>query len=205
MESAVDAGVDDDGSNSDGDSSHSSNKSSSQNSDLSWVQLIEIDVEIGVFEWNGESEEKYECKDSNTVPNIDLFLYFSLLPDEDEGHGADESEEEASIGSCSSFDSGDHDITERIGYNFWDSNNQSIDIEAEVKLIEHQSWGIELKDNGTLHDNQHDGHQPKWFKSEQIENREPFSFFMHLSLKFQFIHCFYLSYLFDIHLEMLFI
>ena len=81
--SAVDAGVDDDGSNSDGDSSHSSNKSSSQNSDLSWVQLIEIDVEIGVFEWNGKSEEKYEYKYSNTVSNIDLLVSLALFPDED--------------------------------------------------------------------------------------------------------------------------
>ena len=90
---------------------------------MSRVQFIEIDIEIGVFEWDGKSEDKDKWENTYAISNIDLLVDLALFPDEDQDYGADEIEEETYVGGCPSFDSCDHEIAEGIRDDLWDSNN----------------------------------------------------------------------------------
>lgn len=58
----------------------------------------------------------------------------------------------------SSFDSDDHVVAEGVGYDLGHPDDESVDEDVELELIEHQSWSIELKDNGTLENRQHNSH-----------------------------------------------
>ena len=50
-------------------------------------------------------------------------------------------------------------------------------------MVQHQRRGVELENNGTLEDNQHESPASERIVSEQIENRECFFLFMALTFK----------------------
>ena len=141
----ADAKLDDEGSNCHSYSSHCCHKTSAQYPHLRGVQFIEIHIEISVLKGNGKSEDEDKCKDSYTVANVDLLLHLPLFPNEDHGERADESEEEASVGGCFSFDSGDHPVGEGEGQEGGDADDEAVDEEVEVELVQHQGWGVELE------------------------------------------------------------
>ena len=81
----ADAKLNDKGSNCHRNSSHCCHKASAQNPHLCGVQFIEIHVEISVLKGNSKSEDEDKHKDTYAIANVDLFLSFTLFPNEDHG------------------------------------------------------------------------------------------------------------------------
>ena len=88
LESAVNAGIDDLGRDDDNDGSPSFDESDSNDSDLGWIQLVDINCVNIEGVTDDEFDEEDEEKDENIGPNVsDLSLI--LVPDKNQHEGAD--------------------------------------------------------------------------------------------------------------------
>jgi hypothetical protein len=82
---------------------------------LGRVQLVEVDVEKGVFDRYGESKDENEDQDTNALSNIRILIF--LIPHKDEDCRANKGSSKTNIGYQSPLALHDDEVANGVGNN----------------------------------------------------------------------------------------
>jgi hypothetical protein len=150
------AEIDDFGGEDDYPFSHEGYNTGADHSGLSGENLVLIDIEDGELEGNGQLEEEDKRQYDDLYVVLDL-LTAALLPDEDQHECTGPRHCEAYSRDNFSPRFRDHKLRSHVGCNLGEPDGESVDVEIELELIEHEAGGVEAEADDAEEEDEEDG------------------------------------------------
>lgn len=142
---------------------------SADDSCLGWIYLILIDVEDGELDRDGQLEEEDEDQDDDLLASVSLTIVSALVPQEDQHQSAEPSNTKTDIGQQFPFELLHNEETSDVCDDLRNSDRQSVDVDIELELIQHQRRCIEAEADSTEEYAQINGDLARGFVLEEVD------------------------------------